>query len=109
MFISYYYRYIVAISINNLLLCICDLVTAVNCLSDSPDPSLDVFISIANTLNLVNPIIIFTVVLMHPEVRRGFRKTLQRVFGNKRNDSEFGGDDLSDNTTYRQTIEMEDK
>ena len=106
MFISYYYRYIIAISINNMLLCICDLVSAINCLSDGPDPDLEVFITIANTLNLVNPIIIFTVVLMHPEVKRGFRKTLQKWFGKNRADSELGSERSDDEHTGRQMIEM---
>ena len=107
MFISYYYRYIIAISINNLLLCICDLVSAINCLSSNPDSSLKVFITISNTLNLINPIIIFTVVLMHPEVGRGFRKLLLKLFGKGRRDSELDDERSADEHTGRQVVEMQ--
>lgn len=90
MFVSYYYRYIIAISINNLFLCICNLVSAINCLTPNPSSGLTVFITIANTLNLINPIIILIIVSLHPEVRRGFRKILIDCFGSGKSKSELG-------------------
>lgn len=67
-FIRYYFRYLVAISISNILSFVCYLGAGLACILDLKN--LDFFITIANTVSLMTPIIIFIVMLFHPEVTK---------------------------------------
>lgn len=95
MFIGYYFRYIIAISIGTLIGCVSDLISAINCLRPQPHLELQVFITVSNFFNIITPAIVFIVVMMHPEVRGGIRRFAIRLFGeNKRrlrdNDEDTG-------------------
>lgn len=51
--------------------------------------NLDFFITIANTMSLATPVIIFIVMLWHPEVVKSIRMTLIKAFGENRRNFEM--------------------
>lgn len=100
LFIKYYFRYIIIISVSAIVRCISDLIAAINCLRSTPHEDLQAFITVSNVFNLLTPAIVFIVVTTHPEVKSSIRRLAIRLFGeNKKREEEL-------EETGRQMIEM---
>ena len=85
MFLRYYYRYIISVSINLTLQTTCDMVAAVNCQKDSPNDYIEYFITLSNTFSMLTPVIICPVMFTHPDVKNGVHQLFLNWLGQNKN------------------------
>jgi hypothetical protein len=68
-YFRFYFKYLLITSITHLLGLIALIVVTIKCLVDSTDKLFEIFTIICNLVRIISPIIVFFIMLGHPEAK----------------------------------------